>query len=130
MCVANPDNKGMDGKNLVLRSCNQKAWQAFMAVKPEVAHGGRVRWRPARRRCPACRHRRHVGCHPHGSSHSAYALYSVVNGRFVEGADSHMMSAADHAAPTPRGRLFPLPAAPVKGSTTTRGTGRLATPAS
>ena len=33
MCVANPDSQGPGGTDLVLRSCNQQVWQAFMAVK-------------------------------------------------------------------------------------------------
>ena len=37
MCLSNPDNKGRDGKNLVLRACNQSVWQAFIAVAPTPA---------------------------------------------------------------------------------------------
>ena len=32
MCVANPKNPGRDGSNLVLRTCNQQRWQAFLAL--------------------------------------------------------------------------------------------------
>ena len=32
MCVANPNNPGRDGSNLVLRTCNQQKWQAFLAL--------------------------------------------------------------------------------------------------
>ena len=32
MCVSNPDNKGKGGTNLVLRSCNQSVWQAFLVL--------------------------------------------------------------------------------------------------
>ena len=32
MCVSNPNNPGRDGSNLVLRTCNQQKWQAFLAL--------------------------------------------------------------------------------------------------
>ena len=91
MCVSNPDNKGRDGKNLVLRSCNRLMWQAFMAVKLGQ-HDTKLPTAPT----PPSWHGSEVI--PNGSSHDAYALYSVANGKFVEGADSHMMSAADHGS--------------------------------
>ena len=32
MCVSNPNNPGWGGSNLVLRTCNQQMWQAFLAL--------------------------------------------------------------------------------------------------
>jgi hypothetical protein len=90
MCVANPDNKGMGGTDLVLRPCNQQVWQAFMAVKP--GHDHKLPEAPT---APSWRGSEVI---PTGSSHDAYAVYSVANGKFVEGGDSHMMSAADHGS--------------------------------
>jgi hypothetical protein len=79
MCLSNPDNKGRDGNNLVLRSCNQSVWQAFIAVAPT---GGRERKvLPPAPRPPRWDTSEVI---PNPSSDDAYALYSVANGRFVE----------------------------------------------
>ena len=46
---------------------------------------------------------------PNSSSTDAYALYSVANGKFVEGAGSHMMSPAAWPWPWPWPRPRPRP---------------------
>lgn len=91
MCVANPNNPGRDGSNLVLRTCNQQKWQAFLALPisggrysssklPSGDHPPKPQlpppptWRAPTRSVPI----------PNVSSTSAYALYSMANGRFVE----------------------------------------------
>ena len=104
MCVANPDNKGMGGTNLVLRSCNGQQWQAFLAVAPRHYRRRHV-LPPAPTSCAS---------HPQSVAATSPALYSVANRRFVEGNGSRV-------------RLFPLPAAPVRvrrSPAPTRGTGR------
>ena len=45
MCLSNPDNPGRDGTNLVLRSCNQQKWQAFLALPIPTNTSGKL--------CPA-----------------------------------------------------------------------------
>ena len=50
MCVSNPDLPGMGGTNLVLRSCNQSVWQAFLAAEPSQHM---VAWAARRRRRPS-----------------------------------------------------------------------------
>ena len=100
MCVSNPNpnNRGPGGNNLVLRACNQQKWQAFLALP--ISGGGHSRllppgggkpqlppaptWRAPTRSVPI----------PNISSTSAYALYSMANGRFVEVAGAHRMSVA------------------------------------
>jgi hypothetical protein len=78
MCVSNPNNPGPGGSNLVLRPCNQQMWQAFLALP--IYGGGNHRlpppptWRAPTSSVPI----------PNASSTSAYALYSMANGRFVE----------------------------------------------
>jgi hypothetical protein len=104
MCVANPDNKGMGGTNLVLRACNQQVWQAFMYVRPTPptpkahAQGQPTTPTPAPNvlpEAPTAPSWSTSEVIPNGSSTApAYALYSVVNGKFVEAAGSHTMSAA------------------------------------
>jgi hypothetical protein len=93
MCVANPNNSGRDGSNLVLRTCNQQKWQAFLALpisggrestprrgNPVLPSGHKPvlppapNWRAPTSSLPI----------PNISSTSAYALYSMANGRFVE----------------------------------------------
>ena len=114
MCVSNPDNKGMGGTNLVLRPCNQSVWQAFMYVKPTPA--------PKPPPPPPPPTTPHVVTSPvhlvlpaapmaprwrtsevikNGSATTAYALYSVANGRFVEGARSDMSAAQPGPGPGP-----------------------------
>ena len=98
MCVSNPDLPGMGGKNLVLRSCNQSVWQAFMAVDP-TSHESlgpppvRTTVLPEAPTPPWDESE----LIPNARS-DAYALYSVANGRYVEVAGYRMMSAA---APAP-----------------------------
>ena len=82
MCVANPNNQGRGGTNLVLRPCNQQMWQAFMAVS---ATGNLL---PAR---PTAPHWPTSVVIPNASTSKTgtpYALYSVANGRFVAGSGS------------------------------------------
>ena len=105
MCVSNPNNPGRDGSNLVLRTCNQQKWQAFLALPISGGDHSRLlpsgsgsfkrlpsapTWRAPTRSVPI----------PNVSSTSAYALYSMANGRFVEVAGAHRMSVA---APGPGG---------------------------
>ena len=117
MCVANPNNPGGDGSNLVLRTCNQQKWQAFLAL-PIYGGGKSPRyvskgsglpsaptWRAPTSSVPI----------PNVSSTSAYALYSMANGRFVEVTGSHRMSVA---APGPGG---PGPGGPGPGGPGPRG---------
>ena len=78
MCVSNPNNQGPGGSNLVLRTCNQQMWQAFLAL-PISGGGNRhlpppPNWRTPTSSVPI----------PNPSSTFAYALYSMANGRFVE----------------------------------------------
>ncbi len=96
MCVSNPDNKGMGGTNLVLRSCNQQKWQAFLAVTPT---GSPLRL-PAKPTAPSW-----TGVVPipnASSTGTPYALYSAANGRFVEVSRPRMSAADTGPRPQPR----------------------------
>ncbi len=94
MCVANPDNKGAGGTNLVLRSCNQQKWQAFMAVAPIAAS---PQTSPPTNVLPPAPTTSDLIDNP--SSSTAEALYSVANKRFVEVTRPRRMSAADSRRP-------------------------------
>ena len=102
MCVSNPDLPGMGGTNLVLRSCNQQKWQAFLAAAPsDTRLPGSAK--AAEANTDATPH--YLPATPTRSlpienenSREAIALCSVANGRFVQVAEYHMMSAA---APAP-----------------------------
>ena len=98
MCVSNPNYPGADGKNLVLRSCNQQVWQAFMAEEPEE----KTSVKPAAPQATT-----YVLPKAPTSSDTIYnasstthtALYSVVNGRFVEGPRPRMSGVAVNPGP-------------------------------
>ena len=87
MCVSNPNNQGPGGSNLVLRPCNQQMWQAFLALP--ISGGGRPILQPRNGRpvlppAPTWRAPTSSVPIPNASSTSAYALYSMANGSFVE----------------------------------------------
>jgi hypothetical protein len=109
MCVSNPDNKGKGGTNLVLRACNQSVWQAFMAVPPTKVT---VKPPPAPQyyyklpSAPTAPRWSDSKVIPNGSSTTDYALYSVANGRFVEGARSDMSAAQPGPGPGAKGRAL------------------------
>jgi hypothetical protein len=118
MCVSNPNNQGPGGSNLVLRTCNQQMWQAFLALP--ISGGGKVgvqlrnrnpvlppppTWRAPISSVPI----------PNPSSTSAYALYSMANGRFVEVTGAHGMSVAAPGPGSP-GPGSPGPGSPGPGS--------------
>ncbi len=143
MCVANPDNKGRGGTNLVLRSCNQQVWQAFMAVAPTPCRGCRRRPKaslptttpPPNVLPPApsapTPWRGSVVIHNEQQRHRLRPVQrgerQVCRGRPL----LHVCRRSPAAAPAPRGGLFPPPAAPVTRSTATttptRGSGRTPT---
>ena len=121
MCLSNPDNKGRDGKNLVLRSCNQSVWQAFIAVAPTEARRmspmptptltpGPPPPPPHQRKvlppAPSAPSWRTSKVIPNPSSDDAYALYSVANGRFVEVTRPHMDAAGPGPGPGPELRAL------------------------
>ena len=110
MCLSNPDNKGRDGKNLVLRSCNQSVWQAFIAVAPtrrESPHLGHPdnaqKVLPPAPSPPKWDTSKVI---PNPSSDDAYALYSVANGRFVEVTRPRMFAAGPGPGPGPELRAL------------------------
>jgi hypothetical protein len=99
MCVSNPNNPGRDGSNLVLRPCNQQMWQAFLALP--ISGGGKPKpklqlrnSKPVLPPAPTWRAPTSSVPIPNASSTSAYALYSMANGRFVEVTGAHGMSVA------------------------------------
>ena len=110
MCLSNPDNPGRDGTNLVLRSCNQQKWQAFLALPiPIPAETMSCRRRP--RPCGASRYPSTARTPPPTSTPcTAWRTASLSR------------------AKASRARLFPLPAnteTPPPPVTLTRGTGRM-----
>ena len=158
MCVSNPNNPGGGGSNLVLRTCNQQMWQAFLALP--ISGGGQSpryvsKGSPQPGRGPALppppNWRRPTSSVPipNASSNSAYALYSMANGRFVEVTGSGGPGSGGPGSggprsggpgpgpgpggpgpggPGPKGGLFPLPPTAVSPSPTpTRGSGRTPT---
>jgi hypothetical protein len=103
MCVSNLNNPGPGGNNLVLRSCNRQMWQAFLALPISGGRyskplSGTLNPKPQLPPAPTWRAPTLSVPVPNPSSTSAYALYSMANGRFVEVADAHGMSVA---APSP-----------------------------
>ena len=90
MCVSNPDNKGRAVPTWscgpATSRCGRRSWlsrppAAVIGAGPGAGGGDRFSCRRRPRRAHW-----HVGCIPNASSTDAYALYSVANGRFVEGA--------------------------------------------
>jgi hypothetical protein len=80
MCLSNPDNPGRDGTNLVLRSCNQQKWQAFLALPINTSGGNYVLpsatppvWGES------------IPIYSNNTAARFYALYSVANRKFVKG---------------------------------------------
>ena len=89
MCVSNLNNPGPGGNNLVLRSCNRQMWQAFLALPISGGRyskplSGTVNPKPQLPPAPTWRAPTLSVPIPNPSSTSAYALYSMANGRFVE----------------------------------------------
>ena len=115
MCVANPDNKGRGGTDLVLRSCNQQVWQAFMAVTPIPARVSSAPKAPATTTSsplvlppaptptstPPWTASVLIPNRSTTTVHGAFALYSVANDRFVEGARPYMSAADTGSRPAP-----------------------------
>jgi len=96
MCVANPDNKGPGGTDLVLRSCNRQVWQAFMSVTPTTSNSHlRLPAKPA----PNWGTSNLIPNASTTTANGATALYSVANGKFVEVTRHYGMSAADRGGP-------------------------------
>ena len=153
MCVANPNNPGRDGSNLVLRTCNQQKWQAFLALP---ISGGRFtlpleaplraithlspncRRRPPGGRPPA-RFRSPTSAAPPPTPCTAWRTAGLSRSPAprspVPAAPAQAAPArgpgpgpAPAPAPAPREGLFPLPPTAVSPSPTpTRGSGRTPT---
>ena len=153
MCVANPNNPGRGGSNLVLRTCNQQRWQAFLALPisggrysssrlPSAVNPPKPQLPPAPNwRAPTRRFRSPTSAAPPPTPCTAWrtaglsrspAQAAPAQAAPAQAAPAQAAPAQAPAqaapAPAPREGLFPLPPTAVSPSPTpTRGSGRTPT---